>query len=385
VAEPPRTPEFAATEARAVAGRILGVPVSDVDFTVSAVSYVELNPVSAGVRRVAGTAATPGGAAPWSAVVKTCARPSDEAMRRVPPAEHETFNDVFRWDREPRAYESGLLDELPDGVAAPRCFGITREERSARIWLEDLGDDRATWDAARYALAARHLGRLGGAYLAGRPHPRGDWLSRDWIRRWTVYFTRTASEILADDRVWSHRAVVAEFDPTAREDLCGLVQARERIFEALDELPRTFTHMDAFRANMVSRGRDDQTETVLLDWANAGIGPLGADLAHLVVASIFYYGDDLDPVELEALTIPAFAAGLADVGYRIDQGSVEHAYAVNAIARMSLVLGPLAAIGDPVREQAVARAVHRPFPETVALLGARTRYLSALSRRVDLD
>ncbi|MBK9613847.1 MAG: hypothetical protein IPO34_21210 [Dehalococcoidia bacterium] len=73
------------------------------------------------------------------------------------------------WQREPLIYQSGLLDALPAGMAAPRCYGsVPLPGNFALLWLEDIHDAYQTaWPLARYALAARRLGGLNGRYASG--------------------------------------------------------------------------------------------------------------------------------------------------------------------------------------------------------------------------
>jgi hypothetical protein len=60
--------------------------------------------------------------------------------------------------REPLAYDSGLLETLPDALHAPRCLRYARNGGRHHLWLEDLGDDDAAWSLSDYAHAARQLG-----------------------------------------------------------------------------------------------------------------------------------------------------------------------------------------------------------------------------------
>src|SRR3712207_1461846 len=63
------------------------------------------------VYRIAGAARDRGEAKPWSLVLKILRDPSHG------PASGGAAADG--WDREVHAYRSGLLDDLPDGLAAP--------------------------------------------------------------------------------------------------------------------------------------------------------------------------------------------------------------------------------------------------------------------------
>jgi hypothetical protein len=364
----------------------LGRPVQAVDdWLVTPLGYTVFNPVSQGLYRVTGTARSGSSSVPWSAVLKVCRAPSDQELAQASDEQREVLLDTLRWDREAEAYASGLLETLPEGLAAPRCFGIERHDGTLWIWLEHVADEAPRWDVARYALAARHLGRLGGEYLAGRELPAHKWLSRGWIRSWSAYFSRTVPAILDDDGVWAQPTVVGLFHQAARDALRAVWRERERWWRALDRLPLTLGHLDAFRANLMSRSAHGSAQTVAIDWAFVGIAPLAADVATLVAASLFYHGDPLDPAEVSAACLDATAQGLRDAGYRLSPAELERAYAINVIARWALVIGPLRAAGDPVREERMEQLVRRPYAEIVRLIAERTRYVCALSRTVQLD
>lgn len=369
-----------------VATRALGRRIDALgEWTVEPIGYRVFNPVSQGIFRVTGTARSSTSSLPWSAVLKICRAPTAEDMATADDDRRKMLSDTLLWDREGEAYASGLLETLPEGLAAPSCFGVERHDGTLWIWLENVADDTAEWDVARYALAARHLGRFGGEYLAGRELPTQPWLSRGWIRAWSTYFSRSLPAILDDDGVWGQPVVVELFDPSAREELRALWRDRERWWDALDRLPMTLSHLDAFRGNLMSRTTRGQAETVAIDWAFVGVAPLAADVATLIVASLFYHGDPRDPAELTAVCLEATAAGLKDAGYRVSAADLERANAVNVIARWGFVIGPLRAAGDPAREEKMAQLLRRPYREIVRLIAERTRYVRALSRGVELD
>ena len=379
-------PELDRARLISVAASALGRRVDALgEWTVAPLGYTVFNPVSAGIYRVTGTARLGASSLPWSAILKICRAPTSEELADAPDDRREMLMETLRWDREGEAYASGLLQTLPDGLAAPRCFGVDRHDGTLWIWLEDIADDAADWDVARYALAARHLGRLGGEYLAGRELPTHHWLSRGWIRSWSVYFSRTLPAILGDDGVWAQPVVVELFDPPARTELGALWRDRERWWDALDRLPLTVAHLDAFRANLMSRTVGGHTQTVAIDWAFVGIAPLAADVATLVAASLFYHGDPQDPWVLTEACLDATEAGLRDAGYTVSRADLDRAYAVNFIARWGFVIGPLRAAGDPERERKMTEMLRRPYREIVRLIAERTRYVCALSRGVALD
>ena len=353
------------------------------DWTVVPIKYDAFNPVSAGLYRVSGTARSASATGSWGLVVKICHEPQEEWLARLPPDRRAAELDFLRWDREAEAYESGLLETLPRGLVAPRCFGVERDGASARIWLEDVRDEFSSWDTARYALAARHLGRFNGEYLTTKPLPDQAWLSRRWIQGWVAFFTRNAATQLADDRIWAAPLTLELFGPSARDELRRTLAALDGWWAALDRLPVTLGHLDAFRANLLSRVTRGQTETVAVDWAFVGIAPLAADMTQLVLASIFYHGERLEPAALAEACLGGYDRGLRDVGCVIAPGALRRAYVINAITRWLFIFGPFAAVGQPAREAAVAEARGKPYRDVLTTHLATLGILSppTLTRR----
>jgi hypothetical protein len=191
--------------------------------------------------------------------------------------------------------------------------------------------------------------------------------------------------ILAANELWAQPTVVELFDPGAREELRRLWDERERWWSALDRLPLTLAHLDAFRGDLLSRTARGQVETVAIDWAFVGFAPLAADVATLVAASLFYHGEPLDPQAVTAACLTATHDGLGDVGHRISMPELERAYAINVVARWGLVIAQLRAAGDRAREEKMEQMLRRPYREIVRLIAERARYVSALSRGVELD
>jgi hypothetical protein len=126
------------------------------------------------VFRCTGTARDHGTILPWTTVLKVWRSTRD----------HDDPAHVFYWKREVLAYQSGLLDDLPEGLAAPRCYGVVnRGDGLLWLWLEDITDTRGPrWPLSCYGRAARHLGRFNGAYAMGRSLPNASWLSAGWLR-----------------------------------------------------------------------------------------------------------------------------------------------------------------------------------------------------------
>ena len=77
------------------------------------------------VYRFSGTGRDQGRTIPWSLILKMLRSEGGSA-------------DISAWDyykREADAYQSGLLDELPGGLAAPRCFGVLDRPDGTCCWM----------------------------------------------------------------------------------------------------------------------------------------------------------------------------------------------------------------------------------------------------------
>lgn len=242
--------------------------------------------------------------------------------------------DISYWKREGLLYRSGLLDALPGGLRAPRCYGCDEAaDGPVWLWLEHVREDgERAWPLARWALAARHLGQLNGADLAGRSLPGTSWLGGQRLRAWLKRHERLVTQIAAaplkpEVRRWWPQSVV--------DAILRLWEERDTFCAALERLPQTFCHGDAIRRNLLARRAvDGSDETVAIDWEFAGPYAVGEEVGQtLSVASAFF---DVEPDDLPALDEALFAgyqAGLRDAGWHGDLREVRLAYAAHAALR----------------------------------------------------
>ncbi len=260
----------------------------------------------------------------WSVILKILPETAAHAM----PA------GVRYWRREALCYASGLLDDLPGGVAAPRYLGGSdRPGEGVWLWLEDLGQAHdAPWSLAQYALVARHLGRFNGAYLTGHSLPRDPWLSTGWLRGWLALTADAMAQLpLLQDRPLVRRG----YSPRAVAGITQLWDEREQFLSALDHLPQTFCHYDAFRRNLfLCHGPDGADRPTFIDWEFAGIGAIGAELAALVAASLIFYEVDLAQARaLDELVTTAYGEGLREAGWQGDARLARFGYCAAAALR----------------------------------------------------
>jgi hypothetical protein len=263
----------------------------------------------ASIYRFSGDGYDQGETVPWSLVLKI--------VRAMPG--REAPSSPGYWRREPLTYQSGVLHDLPGGLAAPQCLGMTEyPEEAFWLWLEDVQDEIGDrWPMEHYGVVARHLGQFNGAYLVGRPMPAGSWVSESWLRG----YVEQAAPVFARLRDSLDRPLIRRLLPGDKAgELLYLWENRETFLSVLDRLPQTFCHLDAFRRNLFARRAPDGSEqTVAIDWAFAGKGAIGEELVPLVGAGIAFFEIELTQAqELDEIVFEGYLEGLRDAGWRGD-------------------------------------------------------------------
>lgn len=272
--------------------------------------------------------------------------------------------------REGLAYGSGLLAALPEGLAAPRCLAVeTQSDETTRLWLEAVTDAHpGPWPLERYVLAARLLGRFNGAYLAGAPLPDQPWLSRGWLRDFVEPSGPYIAELEQLAGPGSHPSLRQHYPPHVVCEITRLWTEWERFLTALDRLPRTFCHQDAFRRNLLIRAGSGGEELVAVDWAYAGHGAVGEDLEQLVVGSLFFFETvGVVPRDLDAACFAGYVAGLREAGWTGDERLVRLGFTAHAALRHTVGLLHLAwpAAADPALHPVMEEIFGRPLEEMV--------------------
>ena len=309
------------------------------------------------VHRLTGAARVGGETLPWPLILKVLARPagSADAAGRA----------VAGWNREVLTFRSGLLDDLPPGLAAPRCFAIEERPEAIWLWLEDVAETVGPrWPLARFALAARHLGQFNGRYLAGRPLPDQPWLSRAVLRGRAE---RNAA-FWAGQAPVRDQALLDRFFPSDLLDRARRVwDERHALLDALDRLPQTLVHGDADRRNLFARrGPAGEDETVAIDWAWTGVAAAGEELVNLVAASaIWFQVEERDLPALAEACLAGYGAGLAAAGWRGEARLPRVGFAVGTALRYG-PFGPFTImLRHPEMAPAMARATGHD-PEALA-------------------
>jgi hypothetical protein len=259
-----------------------------------------------GLYRLTGHISDQGAVQAWSLVLKSAHVAADDVVLD------------YRL-REWSAYHSGFLGDLKEGVRAPQCYGTTRQSETVlRIWLEDLGNIREQhWLQESYAQAAYHFGTWNGMYLIATTRPDFPWFCRSTSREW---IQQAAPDIDLLRSSLRHPIVERMYPGDQAEAILRLWEQRDRYLTALEQLPQTICHNDAFRRNlMLMEGADGHTYLVAIDWAYLGWGAVGEELAALVVGDLVF--DEVpwsQATEFAAVLFAAYLAGLQQAGWRDD-------------------------------------------------------------------
>jgi hypothetical protein len=254
------------------------------------------------------------------------------------------------------------------------------------MWLEDIRDILGSqWPLEHYGVVARHLGQFNGAYLVDRPLPGESWLSSDWLWGY-VEQSAPAMEPLRNAQAspWGRRWLPEEDS----EQFFHLWAERGLYFDTLARLPQTICHFDLFRLNLFARRTaDGDDQTVAIDWAFVGRGPIGADLNPLVWMSIALAGVEVDKrQDLEEIVLAGYLDGLREAGWQGDPRQVRLGYTAATVRFLFPETGRwLAFILDESLHAAAEQRFGRPMGEAFdSIAGMRRPLLNKLDEAREL-
>jgi hypothetical protein len=287
------------------------------------------SPTSLGLFRFEGVGVDGSEWLDWSVILKVIQSPTN--LGYINSGEGEDPDQWNYWKRDLLVYQSGWLDRLPEGIAAPKCYEAVEMPGSvAGIWLEDIPDSYAfAWPLHRYALAARHLGRLNGIYISRRDLPSYSWLGKQRLRQWLA-------SIPWENFPWDHPQVWQQYPNPHSDSFRNILTDYERFLAKLEQLPKTISLGDTNPDNLITRHTPRKLEqTIALDWSLAGIEPLGDDLGQLVYGTyrnlrIYRLNDISDTL------FTSYINGLQDSGCKIDPQLVRFGYVTSAALRVGL-------------------------------------------------
>ncbi|GAA1756644.1 hypothetical protein GCM10009681_29750 [Luedemannella helvata] len=281
------------------------------------------------------------------------------------------------WRREGLAYRTGLCSAAfaAGGIRPPALLKTAdRYDGSIALWLEDVrGTPGTELTTPQFADLAYRLGTAHAAWLAGTgqaawPGPPApvwwltvDWLSRDWLRDYTL------SRPVTDPVAWQHPGAVRVWPPRLLATLRALWERRHAVLAEVDLLPQTLSHHDVWPMNLIV----DAEGPVLFDWTFVGPGPIGEDAGNLILDTFF---DGLVPIEqfdevCEAVC-DGYARGLAGA---MEPADVRRAIRLTAAAKyfwlapfmltQLTVADRLPSVGYDTRDDLAILAGRRPVLE----------------------
>ena len=213
------------------------------------------------------------------------------------------------WKREWEAFATGLLDDLPGRLRAPRTIRTEqRGDGECWIWMEDVdGRTGATLTDDDYRTIGYDLGTTQGSFASGATSLRDDeWLSRRWLRGW----------------VGACRGLLAHLDEPAepvrslRERVLALWERREELLRIVETAPQTLVHCDFWPMNLIV---DDTPTTYAIDWSQVGLGAVAQDVDQVTLDPVWMQvrpGGSVE--ELEELVLPSYVEGLRASSLRIE-------------------------------------------------------------------
>ena len=180
---------------------------------------------------------------------------------------------------------------------------------------------------------------------------------------------------------WQQPLLRAAFRRPVGERLLRLWDDRQRLLDALERLPVTLCHKDAFRRNMFwTSAPTGEARLTLIDWAYVGRGEIGLDAADLFGAS--YSTGDVDTPDLrafDAAVFDSYLGGLRAVGWRGDAQVARLGFAASAALKYGWLLPWLGELGDPLRRAAWEQVSGQPIATFVRQKARLVSYLLDLA------
>lgn len=291
--------------------------------------------ITGNVFRLIGNGTDNGTSVKWSLILKFLPSPDSDQTDAI----HQFGDTPSRWDywkRELHFYQSSLPDSLPNGLIAPQCYHIEEQLDGCWLWLEDVVDVyEHGWSIARFGLAAQHLGRFSGLYLADTDIPTYSWLTKDkdFIRDWEERVTKADALSKIEQLRQQHPLIRRGWPDDLLVGFSRLWQERVRFYEVLERLPKTLQHADSSHKNLMAcRDQAGKEVTAALDWAMVGIGTIGEEITSLVFATLMHGGVPMTQAsELEAVVLDGYIQGLQDAGWNDDPKLVRLGYLVSVV------------------------------------------------------
>jgi hypothetical protein len=182
---------------------------------------------------------------------------------------------------------------------------------------------------------------------------------------------------MADAGTWQQPLVRSAFPVPLTNRLLRLWDEREVLLRALDSVPHTFCHLDAWRANMFSG--EGSHGLILIDWAFPGRAALGTDAGDLFGGSFSLPElGNTEPHLLDQAIFDGYLEGLCDAGWHGNVREVRFAFAAFCALKYGCFLFWLRQAPNESLHGMWERVFKRPFAEYLHLQARLLYYLLEL-------
>jgi predicted GNAT family N-acyltransferase len=303
----------------------------------------------ASVRRVTARGqASDGEAAVWSCITKEFS--GEQAMQREVAAYlPESTPPMTAHLRMPR-----LLEVVKSRAANSIILEDVRQARSRALRVPDLRDfalELGKWHAA----GAHHLKTHRSGTMAGR-----------WLREYVGSAERLVSALPTYAK---QAAMLGELlqEPTA-SGAAEIWSHRGALLAALDSLPQTYSHQDLVAGNVVVNQRLGESIYHLLDWATAGVAPMGAELGPLLVGNAILFNWSIqESNDILFDVIDAYRRGLHANNVHVSRDSIYFSLTASAAIRYIAWGGHrVGAVLDTAKHGVAKRVTGRSMAEVIA-------------------
>jgi hypothetical protein len=252
--------------------------------------------------------------------------------------------------RELKAFQDGLMAEIPDTFEIPYVDVILNEDRKQYwAWLRDVRPEMQA--LGMHAKCPDHVTQSILSHLAAfhaKFWQRGEVIDQPWLmslRRPVDYFYRTVVDIMdgmkdpAESTVyvterwpWLAEGVVnmmAELPRETAKVIDKLYREPEPLLKQVESMPMTLCHFDFDNRNLgITKFPDGRPRTVVIDWEILGRGMSSSDVVRFMM---YQQPDDLEGMlnyymdELER-----------QLGKNIDRKQWRHGYDLAGIAEFQI-------------------------------------------------
>jgi hypothetical protein len=127
---------------------------------------------------------------------------------------------------------------------------------------------------------------------------------------------------------WENPYVRKYLPERNRHRVQSIWDERERFIQALEKLPKVFTHGDAQPRNLfIRKNVEGEPELTAIDWALCGSYPIGAEIVQMIVFAIQFREIKVEAMtDLSEAVLFAYILGLRDVGWKGDPDWVRLGY-----------------------------------------------------------